>query len=260
MPKNHPVAHWLGVSFRARGAECMIWESAALALPAQVVELADDEEDQTQPRQEGDETQGAPDIGLGGRAVSRDGLVRPVVGVGVILPGAIRRCGPGRPGEVGGQSFDLRGVLNIVGRQPGSGVLPGEVLAPFGKLGAVGSHLARREPKSSRGRIVPVFLERRDRPRGCDALLVRRELRKGLAVFLGRDRVPGHLAEPVQILRAVIGTQVGPMAPQAPVLHETVLEEDLLALLDVGSGKHHSPVRIHEPSREWVERSCRSGP
>src|ERR1019366_8912924 len=30
------------------------------------------------------------------------------------------------------------------------------------------------------------------------------------------------------------------MAPQAPVLHETVLEEDLLALLDVGSGKHHS--------------------
>ena len=30
------------------------------------------------------------------------------------------------------------------------------------------------------------------------------------------------------------------MVPQAPVLHETVLEKDLLALLDVGSGKHHS--------------------
>ena len=49
MPKNHPVAHWLGVSFKAGGAECIIWEPAALALPAQVVELADDEEDQTQP-------------------------------------------------------------------------------------------------------------------------------------------------------------------------------------------------------------------
>ena len=28
MPKNHPVAHWLGVSFKARGAECIIWETA----------------------------------------------------------------------------------------------------------------------------------------------------------------------------------------------------------------------------------------
>src|ERR1039458_5813881 len=26
MPKNHPVAHWLGVSFKAGGAECMISE------------------------------------------------------------------------------------------------------------------------------------------------------------------------------------------------------------------------------------------
>src|ERR1017187_6710844 len=117
-------------------------KDSALAFPAQVVELADGEEDQTQPRQESDETQGAPNIGLGGRTVSRNGLVGPVVGVGVILPRAIRRCGPGRPSEVGGQSFELPGVPNIVGWQPGSGILPGEVLAPFGKLCAVRSHLA----------------------------------------------------------------------------------------------------------------------
>ena len=36
------------------------------------------------------------------------------------------------------------------------------------------------------------------------------------------------------------------MAPQAPVLHETVLEEDLLAHLDVGSGKHHSSRSIRD--------------
>ena len=55
MPKNQPVAHWLGVSFKADGdilgldkAECIIWR-CRLALPAQVVELAEDEEDQTEP-------------------------------------------------------------------------------------------------------------------------------------------------------------------------------------------------------------------
>ena len=36
------------------------------------------------------------------------------------------------------------------------------------------------------------------------------------------------------------------MAPQAPVLRETVPEEDLLALLDVGSGKHDSPRSIRD--------------
>src|SRR5271157_457300 len=35
------------------------------------------------------------------------------------------------------------------------------------------------------------------------------------------------------------------MAPQGPVLHETVLEEHLLAHLDVGPGKHHSTRCIH---------------
>ena len=125
-------------------------------------------------------------------------------------PRAIRRGGPGSPGEVGGQRFLLRGVLNIVGRK---------------------------------------------RPRGYDAPLVRRELRQGFAVPPGRDRVQGHLTEPMQVLRAVIGTQVGPMAPQAPVLHETVLEEDLLARLDVGSGKQHRSCCIRDLLRDgWSVR------
>jgi len=141
----------------------------------------------------------------------------------------------------------LRWVLNIVGWQPGGGVLPGEVVAPLGKLRAVGSHLARREPERSRGWFVPVLLKCRHRPRGCDAPLVRRELRKRFAVLLGCDRVQGDLAEPMQVLRAVIGTQVGAMAPQAPVLHQTVLEKDLLAHLDVSSSKQHRSHYICDP-------------
>ncbi len=41
------------------------------------------------------------------------------------------------------------------------------------------------------------------------------------------------------------------MAPQAPVLHETVLEEDLLANLDIGSGKQHRSGYIRDLLRDW---------
>ena len=82
------------------------------------------------------------DIGFGGGPVAHQRLVGPVVGVGVILPRAIRRCCPGRPGKVGGQVFQLIGVVNIVGGQTWSRVFPGEVVAPFTKPCAVGSHLA----------------------------------------------------------------------------------------------------------------------
>ncbi len=78
VPSRGPLA---GRELRSKRSRVHNMGAAALSLPAQIVELADDEEDQSQPRQEGDEAQGAPDVGLGGRPVSRDGLVRPVVGV-----------------------------------------------------------------------------------------------------------------------------------------------------------------------------------
>src|ERR1017187_8588979 len=48
----------------------------------------------------------------------------------------------------------------------------------------------------------------------------RSELRKAHAVPLGRDCVQGHLAEPMQVLRAVIEIQVGPWPPQAAITHD----------------------------------------
>ena len=76
-------------------------------------------------------------------------------------------------------------------------------------------------------------------------MLVRRKLRKGLTVLCGCNRIPRYLAQTVQVLRAVVGTQVGPVTPQGPVLHQGILEEHLLARLDVGPGKHHGALRIH---------------
>ena len=113
-----------------------------LSLPAQVAEFSNDEEDQTQPRKEGDQAHGAPYIGIGGRKISRHRLVGEVVGIGVILSRATRRCCPGRPGKVSGQVFQLTGVMDIVGGQAGSRILPGEVVAPLAKFCVVGHDLA----------------------------------------------------------------------------------------------------------------------
>src|SRR5207247_757071 len=46
------------------------------------------------------------------------------------------------------------------------------------------------------------------------------------------SRLAANLGEPVEVLRAVVGSKVGAVTPQGPVLHETVLEEDLLAMKD----------------------------
>ncbi len=53
VPSRRPLA---GRELQSKGSGVHDVSAGALAFPAQVVELADHEEDQTQPRQEGDQT------------------------------------------------------------------------------------------------------------------------------------------------------------------------------------------------------------
>jgi hypothetical protein len=62
---------------------------------------------------------------------------------------------------------------------------------------------------------------------------VRIELRVRAAVTLAGERVTGDLRQPVQVLGAVVRAEVRPVAPERTVLHEAVLEEDPLPMLDV---------------------------
>ena len=219
--------------------------SAALTLPAQVVKPADYKEDQAQASQEGDKTHGTPDISLDGGPVAHQGLIRPVVCVGIVLARPVRRRRPGGPRKKGGQRLELRGVLDIAGRQSRSAALLGEVIAPFDCLGAIGRHLSGGIVERPRGRFIPILLENSPHFRGRDDLLIRRELCEGFAVLLHRDRIARYLAEPVQILRAVVRPQISPVTPKGSVLHEAVFKENLLAFLDVGSCEHHISRSIH---------------
>ena len=143
--------------------------------------------------------------------------------------------------------MELRGVLDIAGRQSRGGALLGEVIAPFGGLRVKGRHLPGCKEERPRGRFVPVLLKNPPHLPRRDDLLISREMCEGFAVLIHRDRIPSHLAESVQILGAVVRTQISPVTPKGPVFHEAVFKEDLLAFLDVGSCEQYISRPIHSP-------------
>ena len=76
------------------------------------------------------------------------------------------------------------------------------------------------------------------------------ELRVGPAVAFAGQRVPRDLGQPVQVLGAVVRAEVRPVAPQRAVLHEAVLEEDLLPVLDVLPREQRRPGRVGHALRD----------
>ena len=98
--KNLMVARWLGRGLaRAAGAGLAVGRP----LPAQIVEFAEGKENGGRPGQKGDQAQGAPEIGLGGRGVAHQRVIGKIVGVGIRLAGTTGHGGPGRPGKKGRQ-------------------------------------------------------------------------------------------------------------------------------------------------------------
>ena len=87
------------------------------AVPAEVVEPADSEQDGAEPGQQGDEAERAPQVGRGARPVADRRLVRPVVRVGVVLPGAVGDRRPRGPREVRVEVRELARVADVLGGQ-----------------------------------------------------------------------------------------------------------------------------------------------
>src|SRR5450759_3786718 len=72
------------------------------AVPAEVAEAAESEQDGPEPREESHEAERAPEIGRGARPVAHGRFIGPVVGVGIVLAGAVGDGRPSRPREVRG--------------------------------------------------------------------------------------------------------------------------------------------------------------
>ena len=96
--------------------------------------------------------------------------------------------------------------------------------------------------------VVAVLLEQSvRRPRRRRAAASGVELRVRLAVTLPGERVARDLGQAVQVLGAVVGAEVRAVAPERAVLHEAVLEEDLLPVLDVLPREERRPGRVGHP-------------
>jgi len=219
---------------------------ARCAAPTQVVELPEDEEDQAQPTQQGHQAQGAPQVGGSRGAIAHEGFEGPVIRVGIVGARALRHGRPGSPSEVGIQSLELPLVMDVAGGQARRGLHAHEVALPFTSLRAIGSCFRTCECKDVHALVVAVLLQEALQFLAHLQRLTGRQCLKGLAIALLGEGIAADFGQSVQILRCVVRTQIGTVTPQRPVLHEPILEEDLLPALDVIAREQRLPGGIHD--------------
>ena len=102
------------LAFRRGTGEHLRMDMFALSFPAEVVELAEGEENERRARKEGDEAEGAPEKGIPARGVPRHGVVGEVIGVRERPAGTIGYGSPGGPGKKCRQLLQLFGVADEI--------------------------------------------------------------------------------------------------------------------------------------------------
>ena len=194
------------------------------SMPAEDVPAPKGGEQQTDAAEQRDQRQHRPDDHVGRGLVVHSRLRRPVVGVRVVVTGPLRRSGPGRPAEEGGQRGQILTIGDRVRPQPVLGGGLGEEARVVRHEPAVSLGLGLGELENARPLVIAIGAKVLDRApsRAIGAL----------AAVAARDVVRG----PAQVVGGVVGAQVGAMAEYRPVLHEAVVEEDLLPALDVALG------------------------
>src|SRR5262249_11315161 len=130
-----------------------------------------------------------------------------------------------------------------------------EVAAPFRDLCLVRRHLGVSERQRIGLRIVAVrFQKLLDISRYSVAVSIAWIAPVG---SLSRQQIRGVAGESVQICRRKVWSQIGAVAPDRAVLHQRILEEDLLTGNDVGSRKDRCTRAIYNFPRN--RRSVRVG-
>ena len=228
-----------------RAAQHPFFHRRRFAVPAQIVELAERQQDEGYPAQKEDEADARPQQRRTGRTVSRQRIVRKIVGVGVAGAGPLRHRSPGRPGEEGRELVKLHGVGNQIGGQSAIARRILEIVLPA--RGFQRERLRARRKQSERigRRIVAVGLQqRRDFAVHGGAFAARKR-----GVVFGKPRLrplPGQVLRPVmQHGCAEIGAQIAAMAPDRAVVHESVFEKHRLARAHIVAGEDGLPGGVH---------------
>ena len=89
----------------------------APAFPTKKIEFAEEEEHNGCSAEKRNQAQCAPENRVTARGIANHGIVRKIICVRECFAGAIRRGGPGRPGEESGQLLDLFWILNMFDQQ-----------------------------------------------------------------------------------------------------------------------------------------------
>ena len=220
------------------------------SVPAEVVELAEREQDDCGAAEEEHQADRAPENRAARGAIADERVVGEVVGVGMRCAWPLCRRSPGGPAEKRRELAQFGGIGD--GAAGESAVDGGvrEVRAPVGDLGIERRLAVGRQPQGPGGRVVAVGLEF-CRHRAVDGGSLRlghrrvRGLESGLRETFGpRER------KIVQGLGGEIRPQHAPMAPDGPVVHQAVLEKDLLTGRDLRGREDERAVRIDRPHRD----------
>ena len=206
-------------------------------VPAEEAPAAEDAEQDPDPAEQRDQREDAPDDHVGGRLVVDARLGRPVVGVGVVVARPLGRGRPRRPAEERGQLPQLVAVGDRVRPQPVLRRRVGEEARVVPDQPPVGLGLRGRERERAGALVVAVGAELGDRA-------ARRAVGAGAAVPADHE-VRGA----AQVVGGVVRAQVGAVAEDRAVLHEAVVEEDLLALVDVRRRVEHLPRGVDHALR-----------
>ena len=227
-------------------------------LPAQVIEFSEGKEDRRRTGQQGDEAQGAPQIGRGRRGVACQGIEGEIVGIGIGAARPPGRRSPGGPGEKGRQLPQLLRVADIPGLQATIFLGMDKVIGPLADLPPIGGDFRLGEPQGAGLGVVAVLLQQLLH-RGPDRVpLEGRQGRRGPAIEPAGLQVGGLQGQGVQVGGGEVRPQVGPVAPDGAVLHEPVPQKDLLPCPDVSAGKNGLSRGADHPFRNG--RSLAVGP
>ena len=151
------------------------------------------------------------------------------------MPRPAGRRRPCRPGEERGQLVRLRRVVDRIGAQALLGRRVGEVVGVVALelRECLGLRLGVGERVGLL--VVAVRLEVGDR-------LLARPIGSGAAV-LALD----GFRRAVEVVGGAVGPEVGAVAEDRAVLHQPVVEEDLLAPADVLAGEERLPLGVDDP-------------
>ena len=108
--------------------------------PPEIVELAECKQDRAEATEQCDQAERAPEVGRRGRDVADQRLVRPVVGVRVVLAGTVGDGRPGCPRKISGERVELGAVPYVTRWQTGGGGFTAEIVAPLLLLGRERRH------------------------------------------------------------------------------------------------------------------------